>query len=52
MKTEEQIREQIRKMEDLVKAYDESKEPPDYARVQHYHKAQRSIAALKWVLEP
>lgn len=51
MKTEAEIREQIKKMEELIKAYDESKEPLDYARIQHYKKAQRSIAALKWVLE-
>lgn len=52
MKTEAQIREQIGKMEELIDVHESDKGPLSFAQIEKYHKAQRSIAALKWVLEP
>ena len=51
MKTEAEIRAQIQKMEMIIVDLDRQKEPLTFEQVQKYHKAQRSIAALKWVLE-
>lgn len=51
MKTEAEIRAQIEKMETLVREHEAQKTPPTFAEIQKYYKAQRSIAALKWVLE-
>lgn len=51
MRTEKEIRDQLEKMEALVRAHEASKTAPDFAEIQKYYKAQRSIAALKWVLE-
>lgn len=51
MKTEQEIRVQIQKMEMVVADIERQQTPHTYEQVQKYHKAQRSIAALKWVLE-
>lgn len=51
MKTEAEIRAQIEKMEAIVREHEAQKAPPTFAEIQKYYKAQRSIAALKWVIE-
>jgi hypothetical protein len=51
VKTEQEIRVQIQKMEMVVADIERQKTPHTYEQVQKFHKAQRSIAALKWVLE-